>query len=97
MYSCGRAGNVTIVNLAPMKDSFTMILVPGQLLDVGLQFGAYKKENQAWFKPGKPLPEFLKAYSMEGGTHHSALVYDVDIEELKAFGKMMGFDVVVIE
>ena len=34
---------------------------------------------------------------MEGGTHHSALVYDVDIEELKAFGKMMGFDVVVIE
>lgn len=97
MYSCGRAGNVTIVNLAPMNDSFTLILVPGQLLDEGLQFGAYKKENQAWFKPGKPLPEFLKAYSLEGGTHHSALVYDADIEELKAFGKMMGFDVVVIE
>ena len=34
---------------------------------------------------------------MAGGTHHSAMVYDVDVEELKAFGAMMGFDVVVIE
>ena len=33
---------------------------------------------------------------MAGGTHHSALIYDADIEELKAFGRMMGFDVEVI-
>ena len=97
MYSCGRKGNVSIVNLAPMNDSFTLIICPGQMLDVGLERGAYKSSTQGWFKPGKKLPEFLKEYSLHGGTHHSAMVYDVDVEELKACGSMMGFDVVVIE
>ena len=67
------------------------------MLDVGLENGAYAGATQGWFKPGKPLTQFLKAYSMAGGTHHSAMVYDVDIEELKAFGQMMGFNVIVVE
>ena len=91
------AGDVTIINLAPMNDSFTLIICPGEMLDCGLENGAYKRATQGWFKPAKPLPQFLKEYSLHGGTHHSAMVYDVDIEELKAFGSMMGFDVVVIE
>jgi len=80
-----------------MNDSFTLLICPGKMLDCGLQNGAYKNETQGWFKPAKPLPQFLKEYSLNGGTHHSAMVYDVDVEELKAFGTMMGFDVVVIE
>ena len=96
MYSCGRKGNVTIVNLAPMNDSFNLILCPGEMLDVGLERGAYKASTQGWFKPNLPLPQFLKEYSLAGGTHHSAMVYDVDIEELKAFGQMMGFNVIVV-
>ena len=96
MYTCQRDGNVTILNLVPMNDSFTLILCPGKLLDVGLENGAYRKANQGWFQPNLPLDEFLTQYSMAGGTHHSAIVYDVDIQELKAFGSMMGFDVVVI-
>ena len=47
-------------------------------------------------KPALPLPEFLKAYSMYGGTHHSAMVYDGDVNELAAFGRFMGFETVVI-
>ena len=97
MYSCGRAGDVTVVNLAPMNDRFTLILCPGRMLPAGLEHGAYRTENQGWFQPGKPLAEFLKEYSAHGGTHHSAMVYGVDIQELKAFGAMMGFDVVVIQ
>ena len=97
MYSCGRAGDATIVNLAPMNESFTLILCPGKMLDVGLERGAYASSTQGWFKPSKPIASFLKEYSMAGGTHHSAMVYDVPVEELKAFGEMMGFDVVVIE
>lgn len=34
---------------------------------------------------------------MAGGTHHSAMIYGVDVEEMRAFGQMMGFSVVVIE
>ena len=97
MYSCGREGDVALVNLAPMNDSFTLIICPGKMLDVGLEHGAYRNATQGWFKPSKKLPQFLKEYSLHGGTHHCAMVYDVDIEELKAFGTMMGFDVAVIE
>ncbi len=96
MYSCGRAGEVCLVNLAPMNDSFTLILCPGKMLDVGLERGVYRYSTQGWYKPNKKLPEFLKEYSLHGGTHHSAMVYDVLVEELEAFGTMMGFDVVVI-
>jgi len=97
MYSCARKGKATIVNLAPMNDSFNLILCPGEMLDVGLERGAYKSSTQGWFKPSKPLNKFLKEYSLAGGTHHSAMVYDVDLEELKAFGEMMGFNVIVVE
>ena len=79
-----------------MNDGYTMILCPGELLDAGLENGAYRYATQGWFKPNMPLPAFLKTYSMEGGTHHSAFVYDADIAELEAFGRMMGFDVVTV-
>ncbi len=96
MYGCYRKGDVTIVNLAPMKDSFSLILCPGRMLDIGLESGAYGDSTQGWFKPNLPLPEFLKAYSMAGGTHHSAMVYDANLCELEAFGDMMNFDVITI-
>lgn len=96
MYSCCKPGNAVIVNLAPMKDGFTMILCPGKMLDIGLEQGAYRTENQGWFRPQKPLSVFLEEYSRHGGTHHSALVYDTDLEELRTFGNMMGFHVVTV-
>jgi len=98
MYSCYRPGKAVLVNLAPMgKGQFNMICTEAELLDEGLENGAYGKSTQGWFKPCKPLDQFLPEYSYAGGTHHSAMVYDVDIEEIKAFGKMMGFNVIEIK
>jgi len=96
MYSCARAGQAFIINLAPMNDSFSLIICTGEMLDVGLEHGAYRYSTQGWFKPSKPLPQFLEEFSLAGGTHHSALVYRADLDELRAFGQMMGFDVIVI-
>ncbi len=96
MSTCQMAGNVVIANLAPMAEGYALILCPGQTLNLGLEFGVYRQANQGWFKPSKPLKQFLKEYSQAGGTHHSAIVYDASVEELAAFGKMMGFEVVVI-
>jgi len=96
MYNCLRPGKVVLANLAPMEDHFTLILTEAEMLNEGLERGIYRHSTQGWFKPCKPLPQFLKEYSMAGGTHHSALVYDANIEELKAFGEMMGFEVAVI-
>lgn len=97
IYSCAEEGDACIVNLAPMEEVFALILCPGKLLNVGMENSAYSRDTQGWFQPRKPLPQFLREYSLAGGTHHSAMVYDVDIEELKTFGRMMGFQVVVIE
>ena len=84
------------VNLAPMKDRFTLIITEGEILDVGLIDGAYRRNTQGWFKPCKPIDVFLEEYSNAGGTHHSAMVYDADISEIRAFGRMMGFEVIEI-
>ena len=62
------------------------------MLGCGLQYGAYRNAVQGWMKPGRPLPEFLKAFSELGGTHHSALVYNGNVDEILAFGRMMGFE-----
>lgn len=93
---CYRAGNAVLVNLAPAKDGYTLILTEVELTDDGSRTGVYSTEVQGWLKPALPLPEFLKAYSMYGGTHHSAMVYDGDVNELAAFGRFMGFETVVI-
>ncbi len=96
MYNCYRPGKVVYVNLAPMKDRFTLIITEGEILDVGLIDGAYRRNTQGWFKPCKPIDVFLEEYSNAGGTHHSAMVYDADISEIQAFGRMMGFEVIEI-
>jgi len=97
MFTCFRPGKAVYVNLAPMNDCFHLIVSEVELLDAGLERGAYASSNQGWMKVCKPLPEFLEEFSMAGGTHHSAMVYDADINEIKAFGKMMGFKIFEIK
>lgn len=92
-YSCYRPGKAVFVNVAPSKEGFSMIATNVTMLGCGLRYGAYQKSVQGWMKPEKPLTEFLKEFSELGGTHHSALVYNADIEEILAFGRMMGFEV----
>ncbi len=93
---CFRPGEAVLVNLAPMEDGFSLILSEVELLDCGSSTGAYSAGIQGWMTPLTDLPHFLKAYSLAGGTHHSALVYAGDIKALAAFGRMMGFNVEII-
>ncbi len=94
---CAMPGKAVYVNLAPMKESFRLIITEVEMTDDGRQGNFYDNfRNQGWIKPCKPLPEFLKEFSMLGGTHHSTLVYGGDVETIKTFGEMMGFEVAVI-
>ena len=92
-YTSFRAGKAVLVNVAPAKEGFSMIATEVEMLDCALEFGVYRNSTQGWMKPGKPLEKFLADYSELGGTHHSALVYNADINEILAFGRMMGFEV----
>ena len=91
-----RPGKAILVNLAPMAGKYSMILSPVEMLNAGLEYGAYRNEIQGWCKPAKPLRTFLKEYSLAGGTHHSAMVYNVELAEMETFARMMGFDVVIL-
>ena len=94
---CFRSGDAVLVNLAPSEDGFTLILAEVELVQSGTTDAAYKNEVRGWMKHAYlTLPEFLKEYSLSGGTHHSALIYGADTSSLEAFGRIMGFDVDII-
>ena len=97
MYTFMKAGKAVIVNLVPTNDRFLLLLCPVELPESALNPTVGRKSNQGWFKASVPLDAFLKAYSLAGGTHHCAIVYDTNVAELEAFGQMMGFDVTVIQ
>ena len=68
-------GQAAIVNLAPGPDDVPeLITVKGEVMPFP------ESDNQrisAWFRPVTPFNDFLRKYSECGGTHHSALCYDV--------------------
>ena len=97
MIGCYRAGSAVLVNLAPLDEGYNLILTRVEMTDDGLLDGAYAHSVQGWMKPPMNLPEYLKAYSKVGGTHHSALVYNGDIAELASFGEFMGFNTIIIK
>ncbi|MBO4769988.1 MAG: hypothetical protein J5563_04320 [Clostridia bacterium] len=94
---CAKPGKAVYVNLAPLREGFRLILSDIVLTGDGKQGNAYDNyRNQGWFRPAKPVSDFLREFSMLGGTHHSAVVYGGDISTLKLFGEMMNFDVKII-
>ena len=96
LHGCFKSGAAVYANLAPAENGFKLILSEVELIQSGGTDAAYENEVRGWLKPRLPLRDFLKEYSLEGGTHHSAMVYGADINALIAFGKFMGFEIRVI-
>ncbi|MFC1719176.1 hypothetical protein ACFL6S_36335 [Candidatus Poribacteria bacterium] len=92
-----RPGDAVFVDLAPgPDDTFSLIISPVTLVEEKAEV-QLTKSVRGWMKPCRPVEEFLAAYSEAGGTHHAALVYGDFIQELSSFGRMMGWQVIVIE
>ncbi len=89
-------GEFHIANLAPLPDDrYRLILAPALMLEVK---GPDNMEGavRGWFKPPVPASDFLAEYSRLGGTHHLAVVYKPGRAALESFGKLMGWEVVII-
>jgi L-arabinose isomerase len=90
-------GEFHIANLAPLPgDRYRLILAQALML------GVKGKDNmegavRGWFKPPIPVSDFLAEYSRLGGTHHLAVVYKPGRAALETFGKLMGWEISVIE
>jgi L-arabinose isomerase len=98
-----KPGNAILVNLAPMADGrYRLILAPATMLPAKVD-DRFASSVHGWFRPPKPLPAFLEAYSRFGGTHHLAMCYAADagtsgptFAALEAFGRLMGWETVAI-
>ncbi len=92
-----RPGDAVFADLAPgPDDTFSLIISPVTLLAEKAEVKLVKS-IRGWMKPRLPIEEFLASYSEAGGTHHAAIVYGDFIQELSSFGRMMGWQVIVIE
>jgi len=56
----------------------------------------YDDKIRGWFRPEKPIDEFLELLSEYGAIHHSFLVYDVNIKAMEYFGKLLNLDIVIV-
>ncbi len=87
---CFKGGHAALVNLAPGPDgSFTLITARIGWED---RPGPSPESNSGWFKPeGCGIREFLKRYSLLGGTHHLATVYAPEMDVLQNWACLMGW------
>ena len=98
VYSTGQCmqGDALLVNLIPLSPkSFRLILCPVKV--IGSDKTGFSSSVHGWIQSPLPISEFLTEYSKLGGTHHSGLIYDEQVETLETFGEQLGWDVRVIE
>ena len=93
-YVCFKKGQAVFGNLYKDADGKYKLLFS----DVEMLEGeeGYDNKIRGWFKPNRPINEFLELLSEYGAIHHSFLVYDVDIKALEFFGKLLNIEVVKI-
>ena len=89
-----KAGDAVFVNLLPLKNGYSLVIAEVEMLS--LSTDTFTGSMRGWMKPKMSIARFLERYSIAGATHHSALVYDTDIESLAFFGWLMDFDVKII-
>lgn len=88
---CFKGGDAALVNLAPGPDgTFTLVTAA---IEWQRQEGPSPVSNSGWFKvKNRSVADFLRSYSLQGGTHHLATIYTPDFTILKAWARLMGWN-----
>lgn len=98
VYAVGQfvGGGASVVNLVPLAGGkFRLIIAPVTVHSY--PDSSFTRSVHGWVRPAEgSIAEFLQRYSMLGGTHHKAVVYNEDVEVLRTFGMTAGWDVQVI-
>ena len=94
---CFRSGGAVLVNLAPGPDNTYSLIVAPVVLEKLEGDDRMADSIHGWFRPPRPVGEFLAEYSRQGGTHHSALVYGKVAEEIVGWGKLMRWNAVILQ
>lgn len=77
-----------------VNEEFKLLVSDVEMINVDTN--EFDNSIRGWFTPSLPIEEFLEKLSEHGATHHSFLVYDVDIKALEFFGDLLNLKVVKI-
>jgi L-arabinose isomerase len=93
---CFKSGEAVMVNLSEQPGGhFKLILSNGHMVEPP-GTDNMKGSIRGWFEPDMPLTDYLAAFSRNGGTHHSVLVYGDYSKQITQFGEWMDWEVVVL-
>jgi len=88
-------GLAVLVNLAPGPDD-TFTIIPAAVEVLGDTTNpALRDSVRGWIRPEGGVEAFLEAYSMLGGTHHSALTLGVDAPSICAMAAFANIECAV--
>lgn len=92
--SCYKTGPAVFANVYRDVDGkYKLLLANVEMLP---DEQGYDDKIRGWFRPEKPIDEFLELLSEYGAIHHSFLVYDVNIKAMEYFGKLLNLDIVIV-
>lgn len=90
------AGRGTLVNLAPGPDNtFGLIATRVEILG-DTDNASLRNSVRGWIRPDYDLSTFLEDYSLNGGTHHSALLLGDRLEGIAAFAEFADLACVIL-
>lgn len=88
-------GAAVLINLAPgPNDSFRLLAAPVEILG-DTTCAEMEPIVRGWFRAETDVASFLEWYSVNGGTHHCALVHDAPLESILHFASYCGIPCVV--
>ncbi len=90
-----KPGKAFYLNLAPSKNKrYSFLISEVEIADVA--HDRFSETVRGWMTPRTGIAEFLKKFSELGGTHHSAIVYEMEKGTkniLLNFAKLMDWDI----
>ena len=91
-----KGGKAVYINLAPMgSGKYALIVSDIEMVEYDATNGL-EKQVCGYFTAGYNVADFLKNFSLAGGTHHSAMVYGDVKRDMETFAAELGFEFIDI-
>lgn len=93
---CLKSGSAWLLNVAPSaNNTFSLVTAPVEVCDTN-DMEKIHSGIRGWIKPQISIADFLKRYSMNGGTHHCVISYGINEQFIEAFAKTMNWKLITI-
>ena len=88
-----KPGNAVFLNAFVDDDKINLLISPIKVLKENTK--NFEKRIRGWIDFEKPISEVLETISQYGATHHSMMVYDTTVEEMKFFAECLGLNPII--